>query len=532
MSLMIQYLNAAVAGVVGIVIISYFFYFTKRDRAGDGRKPPVAAGGWPLIGHLHLLGGSGQPPHITLGALADKHGPIFSIKIGVHPAVVVNTWELTKECFTNLDVIVSSRPKFTAAKILGHDYANFGFSPYGEFWRQMRKITASELLSTRRFELLRDIRDSEMQISLKELHRAWVEKKGDFLVEMKQWLGDMNLNVILRMIAGKRYSNKSADEKQVRRVRRVFREFFSLTGSPVIGDAIPVLGWLDLLGGQVKEMKNTAKEMDSIVCEWLEEHRQRRSDSGETKTEQDFIDVLFSVLDGVDLNGYDADTVNKATCLTLIAGATDTTTVTITWALSLLLNNRHALKKIQDELDEQVGKERLVNESDINKLEYLQAVVKETLRLYPAGPLSGPREFTEDCTLGGYHIEAGTRMILNLWKLHRDPRVWSDPLEFKPERFMTTHKALDVKGQHFELLPFGGGRRACPGISFGLHMTHLALAAFLQAFEITTPSNVQVDMSATFGLTNIKTTPLEVLVKPRLSYHLLFIDEAQVNPTH
>jgi cytochrome P450 len=205
---------------------------------------------------------------------------------------------------------------------------------------------------------------------------------------------------------------------------------------------------------------------------------------------------------------------------TLIAGATDTTTVTITWALSLLLNNRHTLKKVQEELDEQVGKERLVNESDINNLVYLQAVVKETLRLYPAGPLSGARQFTEDCTVGLYHIQAGTRLILNLWKMHRDPRVWSEPFEFQPERFLNTHKDVDVKGKHYELLPFGGGRRSCPGITFGLQMTNLALASFLQAFEVTTPSNAHVDMSATFGLTNIKTTPLDVIAKPRLPYHL------------
>lgn len=190
-----------------------------------------------------------------------------------------------------------------------------------------------------------------------------------------------------------------------------------------------------------------------------------------------------------------------------------------------MLNNRHTLKKVQQELEEQVGKERLVNESDINNLHYLQAVVKETLRLYPAGPLGGAREFTENCTLGGYNIQAGTRLILNLWKMHRDPRVWSEPLEFQPERFLSTHKGIDVKGQHFELLPFGGGRRACPGITFGLQMTLLALAGFLQAFEVTTPLDAEVDMSATFGLTYIKTTPLEVLVKPRLSNHLLFGDE-------
>jgi cytochrome P450 len=375
----------------------------------------------------------------------------------------------------------------------------------------MRKITASELLSTRRFESLRDIRHTEVKKSLMELY----ELGDDLKVEMKKFLGDMNLNVIMRMIAGKRYSG---DETEVRKVRWVFREFFRLTGLFVVGDAIPFLGWLDL-GGHVKEMKKAAIEMDSVVCGWLEEHR-RRNDLGETKIEQDFVDVLLNVLDGVDLDGYDVDTVIKATCLTLIAGATDTTMVTITWALSLLLNNRHTLKKVQDELDEKVGKERLVNESDINNLVYLQAVVKETLRLYPAGPLSGARQFTEDCTVGGYHIQAGTRLILNLWKMHRDPRVWSEPFEFQPERFLDTHKDVDVKGKHYELLPFGGGRRSCPGITFGLQMTNLALASFLQAFEITTPSNAHVDMSATFGLTNIKTTPLDVIAKPRLPYHL------------
>ncbi|RDX74746.1 Cytochrome P450 82A4, partial [Mucuna pruriens] len=524
-------MNAAAVAVVGVLLlIPYYVFFIKRARSSSGRKPPAAAGGWPLIGHLHLFGGSGEPVYETLGGLAEKYGPIFSIRIGVHPAVVVSSWELAKECFTTLDTVVSSRPKFTAAKILTYDYASFAFAPYGDLWREMHKIAVSDLLSPRRLELLRDIRDSEVKSSLKELYRAWVEKRGDLLVEMKQWFGEMNLNVILRMIAGKRYCVGSVDEEEVRRVRRVLRDFFQWLGVLVIGDAIPALGWLDLRG-EVKEMKRTAIEMDSIVSEWLQEHRQR-TDSDEAKTEQDFIHVLLSSLHGLHLSGYDADTLIKATCSTLIAAATDTTTVTMIWVLSLLLNNRDALKKVQDELDEHVGKERVVNESDINKLVYLQAVVKETMRLYPAAPLPGPREFISECTLGGYHIQAGTRFILNSWKIQRDPRVWSNPLEFQPERFLTSHKGVDVKGQHFELLPFGGGRRSCPGISFSLQMTYLALAALLQAFEVTTPNNAQVDMTVMFGLTATKTTPLEVLAQPRLPYQLLFAAEPKENPPH
>jgi cytochrome P450 len=199
----------------------------------------------------------------------------------------------------------------------------------------------------------------------------------------------------------------------------------------------------------------------------------------------------------------------------LIVAGTDTTSTTLTWALSLLLNNRKALKKAQQEVDVQIEKERQVKESDIKNLVYLQAILKETLRLYPAGPLSIPHESMEDCTLAGYHVPAGTQLLVNFSKIHRDPHVWSDPNEFQPERFLTTHKGVDVRGQHFELIPFGSGRRACPGISLALQVMQITLATLLHAFEITTPSNEPVDMTEKVGLTNMKATPLEVHLTPR-----------------
>ncbi|KAG2383930.1 Cytochrome P450 [Vigna angularis] len=230
------------------------------------------------------------------------------------------------------------------------------------------------------------------------------------------------------------------------------------------------------------------------------------------------MDVMISLFDGKTIDGIDADTMIKSTVLTVISGATDTTNVVLIWTISLILRNPSVLEKVKTELDIQIGKERLVSESDINKLTYLQAIVKETLRLYPPGPLSGPREFTDNCTLNGYNIEKGTRLITNLWKIQTDSNVWEDPLEFKPERFLTTHKDVDIKGQHFELLPFGSGRRMCPGVSFGLQMVHFILASFLHSFEILSASSDPIDMTETFGLTNTKTTPLEILVKPRLSF--------------
>ncbi|XP_042495152.1 xanthotoxin 5-hydroxylase CYP82C4-like [Macadamia integrifolia] len=201
---------------------------------------------------------------------------------------------------------------------------------------------------------------------------------------------------------------------------------------------------------------------------------------------------------------------------TMILGGNDTTVVTFTWALSLLLNNPHVLKRAQDELDMHVGSDRQVDESDIIKLEYLQAIVKETLRLYPAAPLAAPHEAIEECTIAGFHVPVGTRILPNLYKIHRDPRVWLDPSKFKPERFLTSHVDVDLRGQHFELIPFGSGRRMCPGLSFALQVLHLGLARLLHEFEFANPSNSPVDMTESPGLTNIKATPLEVLLSPRL----------------
>ncbi|KAI4347721.1 hypothetical protein L6164_008505 [Bauhinia variegata] len=201
----------------------------------------------------------------------------------------------------------------------------------------------------------------------------------------------------------------------------------------------------------------------------------------------------------------------------LILGGTDTTTGTLTWALALMLNNPKVLSKAHHELDTKIGRERLVMESDLTKLEYLDAILKETLRLYPAAPLSVPHESMEDCVVGGYHIPAGTRLLTNISKLHRDPRVYSDPTLFRPERFIEEHKGLGMKGQNFELIPFGAGRRMCPGFSFAVQSVQLILANLLHGFHVVNPHNEPIDMSEQVGITNIKASPLQVLLKPRLS---------------
>ncbi|XP_022766494.1 cytochrome P450 CYP82D47-like [Durio zibethinus] len=480
------------------------------------RKPkaPEAGGSWPVIGHLHLLGGP-QPIHLSLANMADKYGPIFTIKLGVRRALVVSNCETVRECLATNDKAFATRPNLTASRLMCYNNSMIGFAPYGPYWREMRKFATSELLSNNRLDMLKHVRESEIKLSLQELYQQWNKSKNissdKVLVEMKRWFWDLTLNVILRMIIGKRIPSFDNDAES-KILKKALKDFTELSGKFVVSDALPFLRWLDI-GGDEREMKKVGKELDRYAEGWLEEHKRKKA-SGEYKVGEDFMDVMLSNLK--DLDEHHADTSNKATCLALVLAAEDTTAVTLTWVLSLLLNNPDALNKVRNELDIHVSKNRLVKETDMQNLVYLQAIIKETLRLYPAAPLSLIHEATEDCTVSGYQVPAGTWLITNLYKVHRNPRIWSDPDEFRPERFLTTHRHVDVKGQNFELLPFSSGRRMCPGVSFALQVLQLTLANLLYWFDFATPLDEPIDMRQGPALTLSKATPLEVLVTPRL----------------
>nr|POE78942.1 cytochrome p450 82g1 [Quercus suber] len=369
----------------------------------------------------------------------------------------------------------------------------------------------------------------------------------------------MTFNISLRIIVGKRFSATTYGEEKSEacRFRSAIKEALYLSGVFVLSDAFPHLEWMDHRG-HVSSMKRTAKELDSVLEIWLAEHLQKRLEqksdgdsdfmdvmlssfpedveiSGHTRDiivkatalvqeleqksdgDSDFMDVMLSSFpEDVEISGHTRDIIVKATALILLLTGAGSTSTTLTWAISLLLNHPSVLKAAQEELDMHVGKDKWVEESDMKNLKYLHAIVKETLRLYPPGPLTGIREAMEDCTVGGYFVPKGTRLLVNIWKLQRDPRVWSNPSEFQPERFMTTHANIDVRGQNFEYIPFSSGRRSCPAITYGMQVVHLALARVLQGFDMTTMASVKVDMLEGPGIALPKVNPLDVVLKPRL----------------
>ncbi|XP_023535447.1 cytochrome P450 CYP82D47-like [Cucurbita pepo subsp. pepo] len=503
-----------------LFLYALFRIASRRSSAAhrtNKRLPPEAAGALPLIGHLHKLSAT-EPTHLTLAKMADAYGPIFTLRLGMNTALVVSSWEIARECFTTNDTIFASRPKGLASELLGYNYTMLSISPYGPYWRRVRKIVTLELLTNHRLHQLQHIRICEVQNSMKKLYELNKGSGGKVRVEMGTWFGDVSLNTILRMVVGKRLSSV-LEGSGAEQYKEAFRDVFELFGAFVPSDSFPCLGWLDL-GGYKKAMNKTAKVLDQMLTKWIEEHREKNKNWGEGGVEtedQDFMDVMLSAVhDDGGLCGFDADTVTKATCLTMILGGSDTSTITMTWALSLLLNNEQVLEKAQLELDEKVGISRHVKESDVKNLTYLQAIVKETLRLYPAAPLLIPHESVEDCIVSGYHIPARTRLLVNIQKLQKDPLVWEDPCEFRPERFLTSDIKFDMRGQNLQLMPFGCGRRICPGISFALQLIHFTLARLLHEFKIHRPSEELLNMDEGFGITVFKKAPLEVVLRPRL----------------
>ncbi|KAE8709343.1 Detected protein of confused Function [Hibiscus syriacus] len=512
-----SYLPAIFGSFIGLLIAYYIW--RQRHKHDEGKLlAPEVSGSLLIIGHLHLLGA--QPTLArTLASMADKYGPVFMLRFGLFPTLIVGNHEAVKECLTTNDRALATRPPTYAGKYMAYDHAGFGFAPYGPFWREMRKFTMVELLSTHKLAKSTHVRDWEVKALMKDLYTFF--NKPNQTISMDEKLEVFTLNMVLGLVAGKRYFSNAegVDDKEAHRVMKIYKQFSYLMGVKAISEVVPFLKWTDKWSWQVKAMKRASQEMNHLVESWVDEHIAKGIGNGSNQ-HQDFIDVMLSAIDDEMVFGHTRDKVIKATTTTLISAGSDTTSVSMTWILANLMNNKHALERAQEELDLKIGRERWVQESDMEKLVYLKAIVKETFRLHPAAPILVPHEAMEDCRVSGYHIPKGTRLIVNIWKLHRDPRVWSNPEEFQPERFLTTHEKVDIWGQFFELIPFGSGRRSCPGITLALQVIHLTIASLLQGFDLNTPLNAPVDMSEGTSFNLPKSTPLELVLTPRLPSHL------------
>ncbi|KAK4488416.1 hypothetical protein RD792_004179 [Penstemon davidsonii] len=475
--------------------ILFIYLIYKVFAPGKYRLPPSPAVAFPLLGHLHLL----KPPlHRNLHRLSQISGPIFSLKLGVRRVVVVTSANLVEECFTNRnDVVFANRPITQADKYIAYNHNTMSGAPYGEHWRSLRRVAAQEILSTTRLNALLHIRKDEIQRLLLSLHR--ISDLGLSRVELRPKLSELTFNVMLRMIAGKRYSEEDKNEgEQGKKLRNLINQIFELAQASNPQDFLPFFEWIDF-GGFKKKIIAVGEEMDEFFQSLLEEHRREKRNT--------MIGHLLSLQESQ--GEFYSDLTIKGIILNMLVAGTDTSSVTIEWAMSLLLNHPDVLEKARQELNSQVGFHRLIDEEDLSNFPYLRNIIFETFRLFPAGPILVPRESSEDCRVGGYDIPRGTLLFVNAWAIHRDPELWDEATEFKPERF----EGKEVEAH--KLMPFGIGRRACPGTNLAHRVVGLALGSLIQCFDWERVSLEKVDLAEGTGITMPKLKPLEAMLKPR-----------------
>jgi len=499
--------DLAFAGITLLLIIHSVKWLSYHKR---GCKPPGPLA-WPIIGHIHLLN-SNRPLHQALCDLARRYGHVMLLKLGSRTTLVVSSWELARECLTIHDMNFASRPRSAAAEHLGYDCMLLGLDPYDDRCRNLRRICTSQLLSASRVESSQHIRREEVSKLVRGLFQSCtqmgIQDEASTVVDMRSIMVDLIFDTIVRSILPDKSYMGSAGEAE--EFKEMIDTHLKLVQAFNVSDYIPYLGWLDLHGCE-REMKKFSRRRDEILQRVTDKCRLPMKERDES-----LIDVLIHFVDKT----QDNNTIVKATIASLIIAGTDTTAITTEWAMASLLQCPEMLKKAQEELDIVVGRQRVLDESDLPNLKYLGAIVKETLRLYPAAPLLLPHMAAEPCTVGGYYVPGGTELLLNAWGIHRDPAAWERPLDFEPERFMKS-SSPDINGRDFKYLPFGCGRRACPGMRVAMRMLKLTVGRLVQSFDWSVPQGVEgVDMSEERGLTLHKAVPLKAAIEPRLPHHL------------
>ncbi|KAJ7564818.1 hypothetical protein O6H91_02G034700 [Diphasiastrum complanatum] len=478
------------------------------------RRPQLPPGppAWPLIGNLHLLG---KLPHRSLHRLAKKYGSIMYLRLGLVPVVVVSNAEMAREFLHTHDKNFASRPRMNAVDALAYGQLTVSFSPYNHYFQQMKKILNVHLLSVKRLAESKYVRSEEVSLLLQSILEDHLHNRE---VNLLDKVCTMSNNIISRLLIDRRIFNVDDNGKEAERFKRMADRISAYLGAVNIGDYLPFLVCLDLQGYDAK-MKNLHIEMDAFLKKVIAIYGEETGDSQGTRP-TDVLDVLLSLASEHSKTNQQLlnDRSIKATILNIFIAGTRTSTNTVHWAMSEILKNPSILDKARQELNKEIGNERKAEESDIAKLTYLQAIVKETFRLHPPTPLLLPHESMQDCKIAGYDIPKKTRLLVNTWAVGRDPSVWERPLEFDPERFIRSNH-IDVRGQHFELLPFGSGRRSCPGMSMGLTVVQSTLASLIHSFDWDLPAGQraeEIDMRENPGMGLSKASPLLAIAKPRL----------------
>ncbi|KAK9063214.1 hypothetical protein SSX86_017084 [Deinandra increscens subsp. villosa] len=483
-----------------VLCTSFFFLFIfkhfKSFSSNSLKNLPPGPPKLPLIGNLHQVG---NKPHISTANIAREYGPLISLHFGKQLVVIASTPEAAMEVLKTQDRFLSSRVVPTAFQhesLLPHSLI---WSECNQTWKNLRTLTRTHMFSNKALEAQSALREEKIGHMLDFLH----SKQGQ-VINIEDVVFTTLFNTLSSIIFAKdlivlKDGYGSHDE-----LKAALHKVIEFGGRIIdFGSFFPILERFDLHGIR----KGTMKQFLKIFSYWeyiIEERRsQVKSKTWSSEQAQSFVDRLLE-------NGFSNNQIHQLVTELFVAG-TNTTTSTVIWVMSELVRHKEVMSKIEDEMRKEIKSDK-INPSQLSDLPYLQACIKEAMRLHPPVPLLLPHKAAETCEVMNYTIPKNTKVFVNMWAMGRDSKVWDDPLSFNPERFMGSN--LDFKGQDFELLPFGSGRRICPGLPFGVKNVEFILASLIHEFKWVLPDGDEaskLDMNSKFGIAMKREKPLKLI---------------------
>ncbi|KAK9938211.1 hypothetical protein M0R45_014964 [Rubus argutus] len=490
-----------------LLLAAIFLILLYRWSLYTNSSIPPSPPKLPIIGNLHQLG---SLVHRSLQTLSQRHGPVMLLHLGSRPVLVISSADAASQIFKTHDLIFANRPKLIYFEKVMYNYTDMAAAPYGEHWRKLRSICVLNLLSNKRIRSFSAVRQEEIKLMISNILQS-SSNSSPSVLNLSEMFMKLNNDILCKIAMGRKYSDcGEVGGKMFVELSVELIEFFLRVN---IGDYIPWLAWVTRISGFDAQLDKLAKRVDDFLDMVVQEHMDK-SNSG-NEDQKDFVDFLLAV-QKENAPGFPTDRVGiKAIILDMFIGGTGTTFAAIEWAMSELLRNPRVMKKLQNEVRGIVGNRADITEDDLAEMHYLKAVIKETFRLYPPLPLLFPRMSNQDVKINGYNIKANTQVMVNIWAIGRDPKLYTNPEIYEPERFLNS--AIDYKGNDFELIPFGSGRRSCPGMQFAIAVEEIVLANIVHKFDWALPNGARaedLDMTESAGLSAHRKYPLKAVATP------------------
>ncbi|KAK1619105.1 hypothetical protein QYE76_024622 [Lolium multiflorum] len=415
------------------------------------------------------------------------------LKFGEAPVIIASTAEAAKEIMKTHDHIFCTRPLSSSAKVLLGRGQGIALAPYGDHWRQLRKICTLELLNAKRITSFRPIREEEVIRFIRSVSSA---SESGPLVNLSRMISMYVTDTTVHCIMGGRF-------KENETLLGYVRGAVQAVGGFTLPDLFPSSRLVRVMSSTLHRAEVFRDSLLGFMEGVIGDHPHKRS--SEEVQQEDLVNVLLRVQREGNLQfPLTMDNI-KAVIFDLFAGGSEAPATTLQWAMAELMRNPSLMSRAQDEVRRAFMGQMKVAEEGLDDLSYLRCIIKETLRLHIPGPFLLPRECQEQCNILGYDVPKGTTVIVNAWAISRDPEYWDEPESFLPDRFLGSAK--DFRGNNFEIIPFGAGRRMCPGMQFGIANIELALASLLFYFDWALPDGIlpsNLDMTEGFGITASK----------------------------